>query len=196
METTIAKKLVVPIMLLAFFSTGCSDNEEEASFQAVSYTQTGELYCIASSGARINVGHIVEGGECGEDFATQGDLYDNVGNLSSFLLPTQEPDCVTQTAFSWDSEDPTFLFIVHSLGEEGLEVLMSTESAIKRQELRKDSTCSVDFWVLSEIKEGDVFEIRLADRTIPITVGDITSRGGGGVSSLSPIGDEVRIGSA
>ena len=195
METKFAKNLLIPAILLAFLLLGCSDNEKIDKYQAVSYTEASELYCIASSGSRINVADIVDGGECGEDFAKQGDLYPNIGSSSSFSAPPQEPDCVTQVAYSWDSDGATFLFIAHSLGEDGLEILKPGESAIKRRELRTDSTCFLDFWVLSEIKEGDVFEIRLTDRTIPITIGDITSRGGGGTSGLEPIGDEIRIGS-
>ena len=190
-----AKKLLIPAILLAFLLPGCSDNETTDKYQAVSYAEAGELYCVASSGSRINVAHIVDGGECGEDFAKQGDLYDNIESNSSFSAPAQEHDCVTQVAYSWDSDGATFLFIVHSLGADGLEILKPGESAIKRRELRTDSTCFIDFWVLSEIKEGDVFEIRLTDRTIPITIGDITSRGGGGTSGLEPIVDEIRIGS-
>ncbi len=195
METTFAKNLLIPPILLAFLLPGCSDNEPIDKYQAVSYTESDELYCIASSGSRINIADMIDGGECGENFAKQGDLYDNIGNSSSFSAPPQEPDCVTQVAYSWDSDGATFLFIAHSLGEDGLEILKPGESAIKRRELRTDSTCFIDFWVLSEIKEGDVFEIRLTDRTIPITIGDITSRGGGGTSGLEPIVDEIRIGS-
>ncbi len=181
---------VLPVFLLL----GCSANENNDENRVVSYTEADELYCIASTGSRIEIADIVDDGECGEDFAKQGDLYSYTGSSSSFLTPPQEADCITKVAYSWRSDGASFLFMVHSLGEDELEILKPGESAIERRELRADSTCFIDFWVLSEIKEGDVFEIRLTDRTIPITIGDTTSRGGGGTSGLEPIGDEVRIG--
>ena len=186
------KTHLIVAMLFALLLLGCSA-DDNGQVRAVSHTEAGKLYCIASSGTKVNIADIVDGGECGEDFARQGDLYDHIGSGSGFSVPPQEADCITQVAYRLSSNGPTFLFIVHSLAEDGLEIRKPGESAIERRELRADSTCFIDFWVLSGVKEGDVFEIRLRDRTIPITIGDITSRGGG-VSTLEPIGDEVRIG--
>lgn len=186
---TVNNRLVASI-LAGLLLAGCAYFEWSDEYHVVSYSDGMELYCIASSGSRIYIGDIVNGGECGEDFAKQGDLYPHSESGSSFLIPPQEPDCITQFAYDWNSTGPTFLFIVHSLGEDGLEILDAGESVIERRELRRDSTCLIDFWVLSAIQERDTFKIRLADGTIPVTV----SPGGGGVSSLKPIGNGILIG--
>ena len=182
------------LVALALLVLGCSDKAQNEEYQIASYTEGGQLYCIASSGSRINIADIVDGGECGEAFAKQGDLYANIGGGSSFLVPPQAPDCVTQVAYSVDADGPTFLFVVHSLGEDGVEILKPEKPTIPRNEFRRDSTCLIDFWVLSGITEGDLFEIRLTDHTIPIMIGDITSGAGAGTSSLTPLGDELLIG--
>ena len=184
------KTHLIVAILFALLLLGCS-SDDNSQVRAVSYTEAGKLYCIASSGTKVDIADIVDGGECGEDFARQGDLYDHIGSGSGFSVPPQEADCITQGAQRLSSNGPTFLYIVHSLGENGIEIRTSEESAIERRELRADSTCLIDFWVLPDAKEGDVFEIGLRDRTIPITIGDITS---GGVSGLQPISDEIRIG--
>ena len=179
--------VAILIVLLLF---GCSA-EDTSQVRTVSYTEAGKLYCIASSGTKVDIADIVDGGECGEDFARQGDLYDHIGSGSGFSIPPQEADCITQFAQQFSLNGPTFLFILHSLGENGIEIRTSEESAIERRELRADSTCFIDFWVLPDAKEGDVFEIRLRGRTIPVTIGGITS---GGVGGFQPINDEIRIG--
>lgn len=185
------KTLLSAAVVLTLFAIGCTE-ENDNDYHFVSYSQDGQLYCVGSSSSRIYVADIVDGGECSEDFVRQGDLYDYIGLGSSFLAPPQEPDCVTQRAYRWNLEEPAFLFIVHSLGEEGVQVVTPEESAIERRSLRMDSTCFIDFWVLPEIQQGDVFEIRLPDREVLLNINDLTSSPGGGtVSGPEPLADEI-----
>ena len=192
-----ARNLFLLTTLATIFVLGCSVDEND-QLTAVGYSEGGVLYCVTASGSQVNIADILEGGECGEDFARQGDLYNYIGSGSGFSAPPKDADCVTQVAYRLSSVslgDPTFLFIAHSLAEEEFEIRKADDSTIERRALRTDSTCLIDFWILSDAKEGDMFQIRFGEHTIPITVGDITSRGGGGgVRSLSPIGDEVLIG--
>lgn len=186
-------KLLLLTILLVVFIVGCSaDNNDQ--LMAVSYTEKGTLYCLAASNSQFNIADIVDGGECGEDYARQGDLYDYMGSGSGFWVPPSETTCETQYAVRLTPGGPTFFFITHSLSDVGIEIHKAGESAIESRQLRENATCSVDFWVFSDPVEGDMLELRLGERTIPITIGDITARGGGGVSSLEPIGDQIRIG--
>ena len=186
-DTGPAKNLFLLTTLVAVFTLGCSVDEND-QLTAVSYSEKGMLYCVASSESRVNIADIVAGGECGEDFARQGDLYNYIGSGSGFSVPAEDTDCITQVAYRLSSVskgDPTFLFLVHSLAEERLELRKTGESAIERRELRADSTCLIDFWVLSDAKEGDTFEIRLGERSISAAIGDITSRGAAVSARLS-----------
>ena len=194
MKRRFLKTHLIVATIFALLLLGCSVNGN-SQVRAVNFTEAGKLYCVASSGSRVNIADIVAGGECGEDFVRQGDLYDHIGSGSGFSVPPEEADCTTQVATKWSVNGPSFIFIVHSLGENGIEIRTPEESVIERRELRADSRCFIDFWVLPDVREGDVFEILLSNQTIPITVGKInSSRGGGAVSGLEPIGDEVRIG--
>lgn len=187
------KKIYILTILLVGILLACSKSDEGG--QTFGYTaDTGELYCVAISESRVDVAEILEGGECGEKFLKQGDLYEPMGSGGSFPLPAQTPDCKLQIANKYFADGPIFLFIIHSLGEEGIELLKQEKPEINRRHLKTDSTCSIDYWILSEANEDDVYAISLEGRTIPIIIGDITSKGAGGVSTPSTVTDRYRIG--
>ncbi len=193
-------KVIVSFALTALvwsLAAGCSsssDDSESVVMPLISYEHSGQMYCIATSTDRVFIAEIGEGGECGEEFAAAGDMYEPMGMGAGFNVGSAVLDeSVIQEAKAWYSAPgPIFFFVSYPSDGQSPELRSAdADTEYPFTSMIEGDHVSVAVTMIPKTDPEDAFELRVGDQLTPITISDLWV---GGVGGFSEIDGPITIG--